>query len=303
MKQSVSSVATVPVTMGSPRFRSLETNAFGVTDAWFPPGEVLHPHTHSRGIFATMVAGSFETTILGRRLPCVAGTIWSEPAEERHANAIGSRGARALVVQLDPHRAEPLLPFDVVSRDVLHIRHAGIAATARRLLSELDDADDFTSLVVESTVVEMIVAAARLASPRRRHRAQPPPWLVRAQEILHDRAHECLQLTALASLVGEPPWRVAREFRRHFGTSIGTYARSTRLSWAIDQLTARDAPISEIAHDAGYADQSHFTRACTAALGVGPAEVRRRAKRARWNEGDGAPGAPVETSTRQCDPT
>ena len=56
---------SVPVTMGSPRFRSLDTEAFSITDAWFPPGEVLHAHTHARGIFATMVEGSFDTTIAG----------------------------------------------------------------------------------------------------------------------------------------------------------------------------------------------------------------------------------------------
>jgi AraC-like DNA-binding protein len=229
-----------------------------------------------------MVDGSFDTTILGKRLDCSAGTIWSEPAEERHANDIGSRGARALVVQLDPGRAELVLPFDIVSSDVLHLRHAGIATSARRLLTELDAADDFTQLVAESTVVEMIVTAARLRESERGHHAPPPGWVMRAQEILHERAREGLQLADVAALVGEAPWRVARAFRRHFHTSVGEYARSVRLTWALDQLAATRTPISEIAHAAGYADQSHFTRACTMAIGIGPAEYRRRGSTARW---------------------
>jgi len=274
--------STVPVTMGSPRFRSMEAGAFSITDAWFPPGALLHAHTHERGIFATMIDGSFDTTILGKRLDCSAGTIWSEPAEERHANDIGRRGARALVVQLDPAHAEPVLPFDIVSSDVLHLRHAGIAAAARRLLSEFDAADDFTPLLAESTVVEMVVTAARIREAERRHHAPPPAWVFRAQEILHEHAREGLQLAEVAALVGEAPWRVARGFRKHFRTSIGEYARALRLTWALDQLAATRAPISEIAHAAGYADQSHFTRACTTAIGIGPAEYRRRGSSARW---------------------
>ena len=204
----------VPVTMGSPRFRTMDTCAFSVTDAWFPPGAMLHPHTHARGFFATMVDGSFDTTIVRQRLECSAGTIWSEPAEERHANAIGNRGARALVVQLDPARAQQVLPFDIVSRDVIHMRHAWIATAARRLLSELDSADDFTPLVLESTVTEMIVAAARVEDARRRFHAPPPAWLLRAQEILHAHARDGLQLAHLAALVGQAPWRLARALRR-----------------------------------------------------------------------------------------
>lgn len=269
--------SNVPVTMGSPRFRSIDTRAFSITDAWFPPGEVLHAHTHERGIFAAMIEGSFDTSIGGKRLDCSAGTVWSEPAEERHANYIGTKGARALVVQLDPRQAELMLPFDIVSRDVMHLRHADITTAARRLLTELDSADHFTALVAESVVVEMIVGVARIEDTRRRQHGPPPPWLVRARDILHASPKEGLQLAELATMVGEPPWRLARAFRRHFRTSIGAYARSLRLNWALAQLAETAAAISEIAHSAGYADQSHFTRACSATMGIGPGEYRKRA--------------------------
>jgi quercetin dioxygenase-like cupin family protein len=53
----------VPVTMGSPEFRTIETNGFIVTDAWFPPGAVLPRHTHDRAIFATMLEGRLARMI------------------------------------------------------------------------------------------------------------------------------------------------------------------------------------------------------------------------------------------------
>jgi hypothetical protein len=60
--------ANVPVTMGSPRFRTAATTGCTVTDAWFPPDAVLEPHTHERTIFAVMLDGSFDSAIGRRRL-------------------------------------------------------------------------------------------------------------------------------------------------------------------------------------------------------------------------------------------
>src|SRR4051812_36761288 len=93
--------ALVPVTMGSPRFRELDAASLSITDAWFPPGAVLHSHTHARAIFGVMLEGSFETTIGRRRLACVPGSAWVEPAEERHMNVVGRYGARCIVLQAD----------------------------------------------------------------------------------------------------------------------------------------------------------------------------------------------------------
>src|SRR5215208_1288836 len=40
----------VPVTMGSPRFKTRETDSFRVVEAWFPPGAVLDAHSHDRPV-------------------------------------------------------------------------------------------------------------------------------------------------------------------------------------------------------------------------------------------------------------
>jgi len=63
--------------------------------------------------------------------------------------------------------------------------------------------------------------------------------------------------------------------------TIGEYARSLRLNWALDQLAKTSIPISAVAVAAGYTDQSHLTRVCTAATGVGPAQYRRASQQLR----------------------
>lgn len=266
--------ANVPVTMGSPRFRTAATNGCTVTDAWFPPGAVLEPHTHERTIFAVMLDGSFDSAIGRRRLDCTPATVWTEPREEKHANYIGRSGARVLVVQPDPARADLFEPFAPLTDEVHLLRHAGIAADARRVLTELDVADALTPLAIDSLVLTMMTAAARLRVGSGHQRALPP-WLARAQEMLHARFRERVQLADVAAAAGVQPPHLAHAFRRHFRTTVGAYVRSLRLDWAVEQLARTDEPLAEIAIAAGYSDQSHFTRECRRVRGVSPGEYRR----------------------------
>jgi AraC family transcriptional regulator len=266
--------ASVPVTMGSPRFRTAATSGCTVTDAWFPPGTVLEPHTHDRTIFAVMLDGCFDSAIARRRLDCTPATVWTEPREERHANYIGRAGARVLVVQPDPARSDLFAPFASLTDEVHLLRHAGIAADARRVLAELDIADALTPLAIDSLVLTMMTAASRVRFGRQNRRALPP-WLARAQEILHERFRDGVQLADVAAAVGVHPSHLAHAFRRHFRTTVGTYARSLRADWAVERLVRTDDPLAEIALAAGYSDQSHFTRECRRARGVSPGEYRR----------------------------
>jgi AraC family transcriptional regulator len=265
----------VPVTMGSPRFRTSATSGCTVTDAWFPPGAVLEPHTHERTIFAVMLDGSFDSAIARRRLDCTPATVWTEPREERHANYIGRMGARVLVVQPDPVRSDLFAPFAPLTDEVHLLRHAGIATDARRVLAELDVTDALTPLAIDSLVLTMMTAASRLRFESDRHGRALPPWVARAQEMLHAHFRDGVQLADVATAVGVHPSHLAHAFRRHFRTTVGAYVRSLRLEWAVEQLAQTDTPLAKIAIAAGYSDQSHFTRECRRTRGVSPGELRR----------------------------
>jgi AraC family transcriptional regulator len=267
--------ANVPVTMGSPRFRTAATSGCTVTEAWFPPGAVLEPHTHERTIFAVMLDGSFDSAIARRRLECTPAAVWTEPREERHANYIGRSGARVLVVQPDPARLDLFEAFAPLTDEVRLLRHAGIAADARRVLAELDVADALSPLAIDSLVLTMMTTASRLSFGGDRRRGRLPDWLARAQEILHAHFRDHVRLADVAAAVGVQPSHLAHAFRRHFRTTVGAYVRSLRLDWAVGRLTTTDDPIAEIALAAGYSDQSHLTRECRRARGLSPGEYRR----------------------------
>ncbi len=264
-------VPSVPVTMGSPAFRSLELDGFDVVEAWFAPGEQLARHTHDRACVAIMLGGSFDLRIESRCHHCSPTAVFTEPAGERHSNHVGPAGARVVVVQPDPTRTELLRPFARFLHRTTHRHHAGIAERAARLAGELDRSDDLAPLAAEGIVLEMLVALARVGDAGAR---RVPPWLLRAQEILHARFAEPLRTGEIAREVAVHPARLARTFRDCFQVPMGAYVRRLRLEWAARQLAGSETSLARLALTAGFADQSHFTRAFKRYSGLTPSAYR-----------------------------
>jgi AraC family transcriptional regulator len=256
----------------------MSTHTCLFTEARFRAGDVLRPHSHDRPIMAVMLEGSFETAIIGKRFPCLPGSSWTEPCEERHANYIGRRGARVLVMQPDP-AASPQFDFiGPLIEDVVRVRDPMVALDARRVLSEMDCGDGLSVLAMDALMLGMLVHVSRGGHAERARRT-PPPWLKRIREILDEGFRQPPSLNILAVEAGVTPTHLCHAFRAHVGTTIGQYVRSARASWAAEQLRSTDQPLSAIAAAAGYSDQSHFIRECRRLLGVRPSDYRRSSGR------------------------
>jgi AraC family transcriptional regulator len=262
----------VPVTMGSPRFRTLEATGCTVIEAWFPPNALLPSHTHDRAIFGVMLSGAFDSEIAHRTLDCPRASAWVEPLGERHANHIGRHGAHVLVLQPDASAFEA---FSDYLSEVQHLRRAEIAADAWRLARELDARDDLSTLIADGLVNTMLAAAVR-QQRRPRFHAPLPHWLLLAQEFVHAHFREHVSLAAIALAAGVTPSHLARQFRAHFGTTVGNYVRELRVEWVAEQLTRTTMSLSELGIAAGFSDQSHLTREFQRRLGATPGAWRRR---------------------------
>ena len=263
---------SVPVTMGSPTFRSMTLEGFEVIEAWFPPRGHLARHTHDRGCVAMMLEGSFDLTMAGRVHSCPPTAVATEPAGERHANRMGDAGAHVVVIQPDPRRTEMLHPFARLLDQPSHRHHAGVTGCAARLVRELDRPDHLAELAAEAAVLEILVVLGRLEMDAER---TPPRWLLRARELVHARFREPLRIGEVAREVDVHPGHLARAFRQHFRTPLGSYVRSLRLEWVAARLTGSEEPLASIALGAGFADQSHLTRAFKSLTGLTPQAYRR----------------------------
>jgi AraC-like DNA-binding protein len=98
--------------------------------------------------------------------------------------------------------------------------------------------------------------------------------LERARQFLDAERTRVVHSRELESVTGLTRYDLARQFRIRFGTSPYRYLLMRRLELARERLH-HDRPLAEIAFDAGFADQAHFTRVFRAAFGLTPARYRR----------------------------
>ncbi|MBV8331409.1 MAG: helix-turn-helix transcriptional regulator [Candidatus Eremiobacteraeota bacterium] len=145
-------------------------------------------------------------------------------------------------------------------------------ALARRLSHELDATDSAAALATES----LCAAIAGRFGSRQRFDVRPR-WIARVRERLEEQLARPPSLTALARDVERDVSHVATTFRRSYGKTIGEFVRDARLWRCLRSLEDRSASLSEVALQAGFADQSHFGRYFKRRFGMTPG-----AYRARW---------------------
>ena len=94
--------------------------------------------------------------------------------------------------------------------------------------------------------------------------------LERARQFLDAEKTRVVRSAELEAVTGLTRYDLARQFRLMCGTSPYRYLLMRRLDVARAQI-ARHRPLVEVALDAGFADQAHFSRMFKAAFGITPA--------------------------------
>lgn len=96
-----------------------------------------------------------------------------------------------------------------------------------------------------------------------------------ALRYAHDHPDVALKLGDLASRAGLSPFQFDQRVRQIFGLSAGQYLSRLRIDRAAEQLRQSQDPISEIALNCGYADQTAFTRQFRKITGLSPGQYRK----------------------------
>ena len=203
----------------------------------------------------------------------VAPNIRVSPAGDGHACCYGNLGGRCLVIEPLPSIvANDRVPAPTEPTIFQDDRIIGLAD---RVYTEMrtESPRSVSGLVIESIALEVLAQSARWE--RRRAERHPPPWLAHLQDCLASDLSVVPELAALAFVAGVHRVHVARAFRDHLGCTVGDYVRRLRVRRACELLTATAAPLTEVAIEAGFFDQSHMTRVLKRFLGITPAALRR----------------------------
>jgi AraC family transcriptional regulator len=105
-------------------------------------------------------------------------------------------------------------------------------------------------------------------------------WQVRRIEDYIDRnITEPIKVCELCALVNRTPSHFSRTFKRTVGMSPHAYVLRRRIQLASRLLAKGDMPLSEIALNCGFGDQSHLSNRFREHRGMPPAAWRRAQQR------------------------
>jgi PAS domain S-box-containing protein len=197
---------------------------------------------------------------LGRRsktelIGCTACDVFPAPlgarilAQDRQIAAGGRPLHSVLELHLYPGGAEGwCLTWKEPVRDAAG-RIAGLAGLSRDLQIRAEGTSEFTGI------------SAALAHIR-------------------DHLDGSLKLGDVARQAGLSDWQFDQRLRSLFGVSAAQYITRARIDLALSRLRGTTDPISQIALDCGYADQTSFTRQFRKSVGLTPHAYRAQFSRA-----------------------
>ena len=228
-------------------------------------------HTHGRAFFAFLVRGGYVENLDRRQLGYRPFDLGFHPDSTRHADEIGADGTRFFLIELDDpwlRRLRDAGPTAALAPRLCTSENARLAARLYRAF-RADDAR--AGLLIEGLVLELL--AGLLPEPRIRHR-DSPSWLRRVLDLLENESPRRIRLDSVARDVGLHPVYLSRAFRKLTGRSVSQHVAAARIRFAIRKLEESRLSLAEIALDAGFADQSHFTRTFRRETGQTPSAYR-----------------------------
>ncbi len=251
--------------------RNLKLDGLSLTETKYSASLALPRHIHECACITIVLKGGYSESF-GRHIEeCRPYSMMLKPPGEDHSNQYGKTGAQSLVIEIAPKKLKAISTLSKIFDQVIHARGGVGTALAMRIYKEFRIRDNASSLSIEGLVFEILAFSNRNKSNK--FASTPPLWLQKAKDIIHDHFKNPLTLARLAILVGVDPSYLAKMFRKHYRCTMGEYVRRVRLDKAILQMDG-NRPLSEVALDLGFYDQSHFTNSFKSYYGVTPAEFR-----------------------------
>jgi AraC family transcriptional regulator len=236
----------------------------------YRPSSIMAPHRHEEATLGLVLSGHYLDRIFGSETEHRGGHLLFCPPFEPHSQVFSKHGALKLLMRPTP-QALDYLAGAMTLDGAPFVRSGRLAQIGVQLAVELGSRDESSEIIIEGLIGEILGLLGRSASGRR---GIAHSHVRAAYEFVTEHVSMRLTLGEVAAAVGRDPLRLSLDFQRAYGMTIGQLARRLRLARAMERLTLGSQPLSEIAVEAGFYDQAHFTRAFKAAYGMAPGRFR-----------------------------
>ena len=251
---------------------------FILAESIYPAGLRMPAHDHELAYLSVLLKGAYtETSPRGTRT-CKPSTLVFHPPGDRHAVDFHDTDVRIFRVEMKSAWLDKMRDYPLALEST-PFRGGFLSSLCRRLYGEFQRNDDYSPLAIEGLMLEITAELTR--RQLRKLEQTPPRWVREARNAVRESISEPPSLEALAQLVGVHPVSLAREFRRHYRCTVGEYVRQLRIDAACRQLLESETPLSAVATNAGFYDQSHFANTFRRYTGMTPTQYRAAERIAR----------------------
>ncbi len=275
---------TTALASSRPHIFSLANRAcadYRLDEAIYPASQQpMHPHLHP--FLSLVLNGSFLETIGSVSYLREAGSIIFHPPHESHAVTFPGE-THIISVHMGFQKWRALLGGLTLRSTYA----AGAAEFQRPMDEEFKRIVRSRSSIDESTIDDLVLEILHVAPDQMLEQIDDgPDWYMWVLDYLHDNFARQISLSQLAAIGGVHRDHLSRTFRQKTGHTVGRYLRLLRAESAWRQVVSTETGLSEIAINAGFADQSHLSRTFQSSFGTTPSKCRKTYPgRARHNVG------------------
>lgn len=252
--------------------KSLGVADFILTEAAFAPHSRLPRHAHENSYFCFALEGAYTERYGKREVVCRPCALTFRSSAQTHEAVVHDADTRVFVLEISPLWIERLRADSLTLESAFEFYGGTLTRLCARLNREFHKTDSAAKLAIEGLALELLAEATRQPS---KGIGATAPWLRQVREMIVEHFSETLKLAQIADEVGVHPVYLATAFRQKFGVTVGEFVRQLRIEHACAELNKGDLPLAAIALQAGFADQSHFSKVFKSYVGMTPREYRR----------------------------
>lgn len=229
----------------------------------------LPGHAHQAGYVSLMLHGQYRETAGLSQFGYQPFSCLYHPPGMEHRDEIGQSGVTLLTLEFKPELLAGLEFSRVNLRPIIDLSGSKPAWELMDLYRRVSNRET-NDLDLESRAVALVFSVVRTASRMPRDLRS----LRLACEYVLAHFDRNLTLAEVARAAGVHPVYLGHVFRQEFGETLGEYLNRIRVHAAAGRLAKSDVPVSEIALNFGFYDQSHFTRVFRQLTGATPGAFR-----------------------------
>jgi AraC-like DNA-binding protein len=246
------------------------SRSMGITAMELMSNHSFPRHTHDEYGIGVILSGAQRSWSGVGPVESVPGDVISvNPGELHDGHPVNGAARRWRIIYFDPAALTRHFVPDA-AREIEfvspNLRDCDLGGWVNLLFNRLSDG------VGQLGVEEIVIHLVRRLTPQRRPEGDARKYSTpvrKARERIDDDPSSQISLTELAALSGISRYQIVRAFARELGVTPYAYVIQSRVRLA-RQLLMNGDTLADTALRAGFADQSHLTRAFARQFGIPP---------------------------------